>query len=299
MAWYADFGHIIRSEESAEDFLKSRGILGTRAPTCLEDGCGRTMTRISKQGRFVWCCPDHKKKNISCRTGTFLERQKLSNVQFILICNAWADMETIQKAQQKTGLGEKTVLQWYQHFRDVCSQKLVSVTEKIGGPGLTVEIDESVIAKRKHNRGRTVKERWVFGGICVETDEMFMLQVERRDAQTLLPILEANVAPGSIIHSDGWAAYQGIAAMPVNPRFTHLAVNHKENFVDPNTGACTNHVERMWGGVKSKFKRMNGCMSSTLPSHLDEAMWRYQYSRKGEQPFQHILDHIAEQYPVD
>lgn len=296
MAWYAEFRDIIQSEESAEDFLKSKGILGTRAPTCPEDGCGRTMSRLRKQDRFVWRCPSHKNRNISCRAGTFLERQKMSNLQFLLICNAWADMETIEKAEEKTGLSEKTVLHWYQHFRDVCSRQLLSAKEKIGGNGLTVEVDGSVIVRRKFQGGKTVDERRVFGGICAETGQMFMSQVENLDEQTLLPILEANVAGGSIVHSKGLAVYSGIAALPANPPFQHRVAF--DRFRKPEGGACLTRVQRMWCGVRAKLNRINDCCSSTLPSHLDEAMWRHKYLGKGKRPFHTILDHVAELYPV-
>ena len=51
---------------------------------------------------------------------------------------------------------------------------------------------------------------WVFG--LVDTSHTpalgYMEIVSQRDAATLLPIIQAHVAPGTIIHSDQWAAYR-------------------------------------------------------------------------------------------
>ena len=56
-------------------------------------------------------------------------------------------------------------------------------------------------------RGRIVRERWCFGGLCPDTQEGFLVFVERRNAATLEAHIEDNIMPGSIVHSDGWKGY--------------------------------------------------------------------------------------------
>lgn len=128
---------------------------------------------------------------------------------------------------------------------------------RLGGDGIVVEIDEAKFGRRKYHRGRVVEGIWVFGAIQRATDEtqrrMFMLPVSDRSSATLIPLITKWIKPGkyiffileSIIMSDGWASYIGISDIP-EMNYTHLVVNHSENFVDPVSGACTNQIEGNW-----------------------------------------------------
>ena len=161
----------------------------------------------------------------------------------------------------------------------------------VGGPGIVVEIDESLFCRRKYNVGRLVREQWVFGGIEVGTPDKkaFLVAVPRRDAATLLPIITRYVAPGSTIISDCWRAYNTLGLQG----YTHLTVNHSINFVDPNTGACTNHIENYWQHAKQRNKREYGTARTQLDSYLIEYMWRARYHKN----MQTFIEHVRAVYP--
>ncbi|TRY63906.1 hypothetical protein TCAL_14323 [Tigriopus californicus] len=71
----------------------------------------------------------------------------------------WSYKTSVSDTCSQTGVAAKAVGQWFSFYRDVCSHWLEENPYKIGGPGVIVEIDESVIAKRKYHRGRLVRER--------------------------------------------------------------------------------------------------------------------------------------------
>ena len=123
-----------------------------------------------------------------------------------------------------------------------------------------------------------------------------MQVVQRRDAATLLPIIQAHTAPGSIVHCDDWAAYRRVQGL--GNVAAHNVVNHSLNFVDPVTGVHTQHVESYWNRVKTKLKRMKGCHAGQLPSYLDEFLWRERYGKTGGEAWIGIIRNIAAQYPV-
>ena len=73
-----------------------------------------------------------------------------------------------------------------------------------------------------------------------------------------------------------------------------MTVNHNVHFVDPQTGATTNHVEAMWGRAKLRNKKECGTSRTLLRSYLIEFMWRAKF---GDDPFQNLLAHLREVYP--
>ena len=102
----------------------------------LENG---NQTDTSAKDGFGWRCANQRcpkrRTYRTIRAGSFFERSRI------------------------------TIIQMFQYLRDVCSTKLLSTPVELGGPGVIVQIDESLFNhKSKYNRGRRAsKEQWVFG----------------------------------------------------------------------------------------------------------------------------------------
>ena len=208
-----------------------------------------------------------------------------------------------------TQLPERTVVMWHKKFRSICRwwirRNPRQIGGKVGARRLVVEIDEALVGKRKYNRGRLVRERWIFGGYCQETAEGFLVFVRRRDAGTLLPLIVQHIAPGSRVMSDCWGAYRRIRRLGwqfgihMTRRYHHTTVNHSRNFVDPYTNTCTNRVENFWMNAKRKLKAMQGVQSSQLKSHLWEFLWRHRNGGDGTAAFNALIRQISERYDVN
>ena len=151
----------------------------------------------------------------------------------------------------------------------------------------------------QYHRGRPpTHDVWVFGMVDVSHTPAlgYMEIVPRRDAATLLPIIQNVVQPGTTIHSDEWAAYNRVQSIPGIA--AHETVNHSLFFVDPVTGVHTQNIESYWNRVKIRLKRMKGCHRDHVTGYLDEFMWRERYGTDILQAHGNLMRDIAILYPV-
>ena len=154
------------------------------------------------------------------------------------------------------------------------------------------------MVKAKYNRGRNLRlpQRWVFGIYDTVQKLGYIVFVTDRSAQTLLPIIERVVRPGSIIHSDGWGAYDRIMTVLAHRNYQHHVVNHSREFVAAN-GTHTQAIEAYWMRAKAIFKRMNGTQEPLVAGYLDEVMWRERYGGSVARTLRNILLHMRERNP--
>jgi len=136
----------------------------------------------------------------------------------------------------------------------------------------------------------------VFGGVERGSPNAFMLVVPDRTKQTLLPLVQQYIRPGSTVMSDQWRAYFDIGA--TGSGYSHLTVNHSVNFVDPGTGAHTQSIEGTWSCVKRLMRRLGvmNTSSDLFPSYLLEYLWRKRY--RSTDLFEKLLENITEKYPL-
>jgi hypothetical protein len=112
---------------------------------------------------------------------------------------------------------------------------------------------------QKFNKGRKVEGHWIIGMIDVETKDLriFVCHNNKRDANTLLPAIEACVEKGSIVRTDCWSAYGkdcwSAYGKLSQMGYVHQTVNHSETLVSPE-GVDTNLIESSWRFVKDHFR---------------------------------------------
>lgn len=270
---------------TAVAFLQKYGIL----PIQKQCTNGHDMNLHLSKKNDRWRCKIREcREDHGLRKGTWLENSRIDFDVVVFFIYSWSqNMATIKFCERELGMSHCTTVDWCNYLREVCAWTLLNNPIKIGGPGLTVEIDESLFSRRKSHAGRVLPCQWVFGGICRETGECFLYAVPNRSATTLMKVISESILPGTTIISDCWKAYTNVSS---SGDYQHLTVNHQYNFVDPETGAHTQTIESTWRNAKMKNKANYGTHRTMLDSYLCEFLWR---KRLGDRdPFEAIMNDV-------
>ena len=97
--------------------------------------------------------------------------------------------------------------------------------------------------------------------------------VRDRSRQTLTGHIRRHIRPRTPILTDEWRAYKGQLSQY---GYSQYSVCHKRNFVDPDTGAHTQHIERAWQKYKLEIWRHRGSRTpESLKIHLKMIEWHH------------------------
>ena len=101
---------------------------------------------------------------LTVRHESWLVDSKLPLESIVELIKLWSQSFSVDEIIHELKLSKKTVVEWTNFFRECCLTIMLENSEKIGGNGVEVEIDESKFGKRKYYRGHRVEGQWVFGG---------------------------------------------------------------------------------------------------------------------------------------
>jgi len=178
---------------------------------------------------------------------------------------------------REAGLGREQVLRALTMVREAMVRDIPPVFEGV------VEIDETYLGgswknKRRSTRiqgskrGRGTSKQAVFGILC-RSGQVWAEVVPNVEANTLIPLLRKQVAKGSVVCSDTFRSYTGVAARG----YVHRLVKHDQQEYVDTQGNHINGLEGFWGYLKRKLVAKGGIRRERLPLYLAEYVWRYNH----------------------
>ncbi|XP_058628519.1 uncharacterized protein LOC131538605 isoform X2 [Onychostoma macrolepis] len=251
-----------------------------------------------------------KKTSRSVRVGSLFERSKLSLSSWLIFIYRFAQglrIRQIDMMQDGIAKSSRTLSKMARIMRKVCHCAIKRFRRRhgqmIGSAQEFAVLDESNLRhKRKYGRGRASttwrRKKWVFGmlGVRDKCRHPILRLVKRRSRPHLIPIVVKHVRPGTTIISDEWRAYRGVLA---NMGYKHFTVNHSQWFVDPHSGAHSQHIERAWLTYKTSVWRLRGNRTEKmLKEHLSLIEWTHWLGEKNKRgPLGHLIKDIRHQFP--
>ncbi|XP_034541282.1 uncharacterized protein LOC117814201 [Notolabrus celidotus] len=281
--------------------------------------CKRHMElrkRTNSRDQYAWVCRGAahfgRAKQISVRHKSFFSGSKVSFsnwLNFMYRFSQGLRLRQIDMMEDSIAASSATLTKMTKKIRKVCVTALKRMRrrtgQRIGGTREFVVIDESHFRhKRKYDRGRMAggwkRKKWVFGMLGVsrhhgETSRRPILRlVEKRSRRDLVPLISYHVRRGSSIISDEWRAYRILPALG----YDHHTVNHSRWYVDPRTGAHTQHIERAWRSYKARIWRLRGNRTEHLLSdHLMLIEWNEWLAKKHHDgAFGRLIHDISRKY---
>ena len=177
------------------------------------------------------------------------------------------------KIAERTGMNKPRVLRALMVVRKAMK---TDIPKQFSG---TVEVGETYLGgqwknKRKRIRdtgtkaGRGASKQPVFG-IYARKGTVWAEIVDDTKSKTLQSLINKKVRKGTIVCSDTWKGYTGVASHG----FVHRLVDHNKEFV--NGKAHINGLEGFWGYLKRKLAAKGGIRRDRISLYLGEYAWRF------------------------
>ena len=199
----------------------------------------------------------------------YYRRSKISERKMRQIIKYFAHDLTASKTAELVAVTRPSVSRIFVKVR----LRIAEEAERASPFGGTVEVDESYFgAKRvRGKRGRGAAGKTIVFGIFKRNGSVYTEIVPDCKARTLQQIIRGRVAPDTIIHSDGWRAYDGLVDVGYKK---HFRVHHSENqFADGSNHI--NGIESFWSSAKRRLQKFNGVSRRTFYLHLKECEYRF------------------------
>jgi transposase-like protein len=163
--------------------------------------------------------------------------------------------------------------------------------DPLGGPGSTVQIDETFIGGYINARdGKPLSNKTTVLGMLETGGELITRIVPDTKRGALVPHIAANVLPGTTIHTDEKRSYNGLCLKG----FRHQTVNHKAGEYVSAHGASVNSIEGFWSMLK---RGINGTHIHVSGKHLPKYLGEFEYRWNMRQVPHLMLDRLMVSFP--
>ncbi len=211
----------------------------------------------------------------------YYKNSKISEARFRRLLKAFALDLTASDAARLTGISTRSVNTIYLKIR----HRIAAYCEAQSPYSGEVELDESYFGPKRirGKRGRGAGSKTIVFGVFKRKGHVYTEIVPDAKKKTLIAVVRGRVDLDSVIHTDGWRAYDGLVDLGYEK---HYRVYHGDNEFAAGERHI-NGIESFWAFAKLRLSRFKGLPKHTFYLHLKETEFRFNHRR--EDLYKHML----------
>ena len=211
----------------------------------------------------------------------YIKVAHISESKFREIVKYFSEDLTATQISNLTGLNRNTINRYLKLIRE----RIVRICENDSPFSGEVEVDESYFGatRVRGKRGRGAQGKTIVFGLLKREGKVYTEIVPDVKKATLQGIIRGKVDIDSVIHTDGWKAYDGLVDVGYDK---HYRVHHgKDEFVRGKSHI--NGIESFWSYAKIRLVKFHGLDKENFNLHLKECEFRFNH--RGEDLYKLLL----------
>ncbi|HEX6964002.1 MAG TPA: IS1595 family transposase [Lacipirellula sp.] len=264
---------IFQDETKAREWLEARVWPdGPVCPHCGDQDFTRLEGKAHRPGLYQCnAC----RQQFTVTVGTLFERSKIPLTKWLmatfLLCASKKGMSAHQ-LHRMLGVSYKST--WFMMHRIREAMREGKLPDPLGGAGKTVEVDETYVGGKAHNRKGKVPPKEAVVALVERDGSVRGYHVPAVNAKTLRPILFSQISRGSYLMTDESPVYKGMGREFAG----HGSVNHSiEEYVRGvfwHTNTVENYFSILKRGINGVYQH---CGERHLKRYVGEFDFRYHF----------------------
>jgi transposase len=207
-------------------------------------------------------------------SNAYIKRSRISDRGFRQFLKLFCLDLTATQIAEITRLNRNTV----NRIVGLIRRRMAQLSEEQARMAGIIEMDESYFGPHRirGKRGRGASGKTIVFGLHKRGGCVFTQVVPNCSRTALQRVIRGKVALESVIHTDGWPAYDGLVDLGYEK---HYRVHHGANEFARGKNHI-NGIESFWSYAKHRLKKFHGWRKEAFYLHLKECEFRFNHRKK-------------------